>query len=137
MILKDECLRSFYHRLAQVKAKKLGISFDEALETFKQYSPYESGEWERKNNVYFARDKKKNFWEGRTGVAYKQGIQVILGFGVPEEMTGNYLVVMMPELSLDYLVEAHAQPKAIDRVRLLLKKEHDGKYKHIPVYSRK
>ena len=137
MILKDEYLRSFYHRLAQIKAEKMKVSFNEALEMLGKDVCPNDREWERKSNIYFARDLEKSSWVGASAESYKNKKQVIFGLAVPKKILGDKIAVMLPELSLEHLIEVYAQPRAIDRVKLLLKKEHDGKYGSIPVYSRK
>jgi len=129
-------LSSHYQRLAREMSLKLGGSTEQRFNELTR-GPLTT-EIERLSNVFLAKDLEEDSYEGWSAYAYKLNEMVVLGFNCPENLFNNYkdsAVLKTKELSLDYLVEIHAQGKVLPNVRNLLKKRYDGRYKHVNVYE--
>jgi hypothetical protein len=83
-------------------------------------------EYDRMNYIWFTSDNTRPMGE--------RGNDVVIGFELPNEPNKGKILVI-PKVSLEYLVDVGVIPTQDLRVKSLLFTAHEGKYSNVPVYG--
>ena len=137
--LRDNSLRSDIVNVAIKSAEKNKVSYEEAYNKVVGFyfailkkTHVTSMLLERRSYIHFLRDKEIYADSGNSQQYYRKGLMVVLGFDCQDNMFEDLgdKVRVKGELSLDCLVEVHAQHLILDFVKEKLL-EYDKK---VPLY---